>query len=146
MVASLTGFLVLALNDVCLNYVYSAIRYMYKLWESIYSHTVCTHFNWSTTCKCTWFNSGDKPCSSNHSLHRKTKEKGQNNCNKRRKFLERGNIQLQELFISLYTQNDAFSGVYLSQCDSLGLGKGAPALQVGLSKYLTAKTLNLLQF
>ena len=73
---------------------------MATLWENIHSHTVRTHLNCSTTCKCTWFSFRDKACPFNLSLHQKTKKKGQHLSNKRGTYFERGNTQLLELFIT----------------------------------------------
>ena len=88
---------------------------MATLWENIHSHAVCTRLNFSTTCQCTRFSFEVKPCTFNLPLQQKTKKRRQNDCNKRGKSCKRGNTQLLELFITMYTPNDSCSGVYLSQ-------------------------------
>ena len=88
---------------------------MATLWENIHSHAVCTRLNFSTTCQCTRFNFKVKPCTFNLPLQQKTKKMRRNDCNKRGKSCKRGNTQLLELFITMYTPNDSCSGVYLSQ-------------------------------
>ena len=73
------------------------------------------------TCYCTLFRFGDKPCTINIVLHKKTKKKGQHDCNKREKSLGSENAKLLELSTVMYTLNDSCSSVYLSKICSPSL-------------------------
>ena len=56
--------------------------------DQIHGHTLgeypfhCSLYTPQLLSNLKMYNSGDKPCTFNLSLHQKTKEKGQNNCNK----------------------------------------------------------------